>query len=160
MKVKVLSEYGYDEIWKPITNFPNYEVSNLGQVRNITTNKLKACRVDHFGYKCTDLYNNGKSKTIKVHKLVAESFIGNRPLNCEINHIDGNKQNNKVNNLEYVTRSENILHAFRTGLIKVDEKWIEKSKLASKKSHELNNYSGQNNPNSNTRRKLRESTSA
>lgn len=145
MKVQVLSENGYDEEWKSITDFPNYEVSSLGRVKNIITNKLKACRVDLFGYKCTDLYNNGKSKTIKIHKLVAEAFIGDRPLNYDINHIDGNKQNNVYTNLEYCTRSENIRHAFKLGLIKVDDVWREKSRLAAKSK--IGKFLGENNPN-------------
>jgi hypothetical protein len=135
-----------EEIWKTIEEFPNYQVSSFGNVKNIVTEKYKAKNITKFGYERTDLYNNGFHKTMPIHKLVVEAFISKRPMGKQINHIDGNKKNNCLDNLEYVTRSENILHAFRIGLIKVDAAWIEKSKLASKKMHEMYDFSGENNP--------------
>ena len=63
------------------------------------------------------LSKNGKYKPTKVHKLVAAAFIGPRPEGLEINHIDGDHQNNAASNLEYCTQSENMKHAVRLGLV-------------------------------------------
>lgn len=61
-----------------------------------------------------NLYKNGKNKIKKIHRIVAENFIPNPENKPEVNHIDGNKQNNKVDNLEWVTKSENVKHRFST----------------------------------------------
>lgn len=70
------------------------------------------------GYKVVSLCNHGKRKTGKVHRLVAEAFIQNSDNLPEVNHKDGNKANNSVNNLEWCTSSQNRMHAYRTGLQK------------------------------------------
>ena len=113
------------EIWKPIKGYEGlYEVSNLGRVKSLNRyhhrheNILKN-KITKDGYYETTLVKNGKSKFIRSHRLVALTFIDN-PLNkTEVNHKDGNKLNNFVGNLEWVTSSENQLHAYRTGLQKV-----------------------------------------
>lgn len=79
---------------------------------------IKKPSIDKDGYKQVNLSKNGKCTTYKVHRLVALTFIPNPNNYPVINHIDGNKQNNKVDNLEWCTRSENDLHAFRLGLRK------------------------------------------
>lgn len=68
------------------------------------------------GYCMIFLYLNGKRKNKLIHRLVAEAFIPNKEYKKEVNHIDGNKQNNSVNNLEWVTPSENAKHAFKKKL--------------------------------------------
>lgn len=68
------------------------------------------------------LYKNGTPKQCLVHRLVAEAFIDNLGNKAQINHIDGNKQNNKIDNLEWCTSSENNKHAHATGLNKFSEK--------------------------------------
>lgn len=89
------------EIWKTIENFPNYEVSNFGNVRNSIKNKLMTISVRKNGYCVVKLSNNGISKECKVHRLVAIAFIDN-PTNLPyINHKDENKTNNHVSNLEW-----------------------------------------------------------
>lgn len=69
------------------------------------------------GYSRVSLYKHGKPKCHQISRLVASHFICKKPFeNAQVNHIDGNKSNNHVSNLEWVTPSENILHAYRTGL--------------------------------------------
>jgi hypothetical protein len=63
------------------------------------------------------LADSGKYSTFSLHRLVAEAFIGPRPAGMEVNHKDGNKGNNQADNLEYVTKSENVRHAMRLGLV-------------------------------------------
>ena len=106
------------EIWVPVNGFPNTEVSNLGRVRSLFRGQ---CRIRHLikletGYHGIGLQNKTIKKKFKVHRLVAEAFIGERPENLDVNHKDGNKTNNHADNLEYITRSENLKHAFRLGL--------------------------------------------
>ena len=116
------------EIWKPVKNYEElYEVSNLGNIKSIERyivfpnyqylkpQKLLKQFKDGRGYMHVKLYNGeGKSKSLTTHRVVALTFIKN-PLDLlEINHIDGNKLNNHVDNLEWITRSENIKHAYKT----------------------------------------------
>lgn len=118
------------EIWKEIEGFENYyEVSNLGNVRGVdrlipwngtTRNqKGKMCRLieDGAGYIRVDLNKNGKRKLKSVHRLVAGAFLPNTENKPEVNHIDGNKKNNILENLEWVTRSENMKHAVDRKLV-------------------------------------------
>lgn len=79
---------------------------------------VKKFSLDKDGYKQVNLSKNGKYTTYKIHRLVALTFIPNPNNYPVINHIDGDKQNNRVDNLEWCTRSENDLHAFRLGLRK------------------------------------------
>lgn len=105
------------EIWKPVLGYEGlYEVSNLGNIRNMLTNKIfhikKGCP-----YKKVRLKNsNGEAKNLYVHRIVAEAFIDNHDNLPQVNHIDGNKLNNNADNLEWVSSSENIRHAYSTGL--------------------------------------------
>ena len=105
------------ELFKEIPGFLNYVVSTDGKVINIKTNTEKKLGHDHKGYMKVDLYSHGKRKTKRVHVLVADAFLEPDPSRPEINHKDGNKLNNNVTNLERVTKSENMKHAYRTGLI-------------------------------------------
>ena len=123
------------EIWKLIKYFENYEVSSLGQVRSLNyerTGKIKILKpsAQKNKYLRVNLSKNGKHYTKRVHRLVAETFIPNIENKPQVNHIDGNKGNNRVSNLEWATRSENMKHAYNTGL------------------HKLPNNKGKNNPKS------------
>lgn len=98
------------EIWKDIPGYEGkYQVSNKGEIKNIKLNKYRKQRKDKDGYSIVDLFYN-KPKTFKVHRLVALSFIPNPKNLPQINHIDGNKLNNRVNNLEWCTPSFNSNH--------------------------------------------------
>lgn len=115
----------YDEEWEPIPSFSRYEASTLGRLRSLNYKNsgmvivLKPA-INKDGYYCTMLLNdNNKYCSWKVHKFITLAFYGVVPDGLEVNHIDGVKINNRIDNLEYVTRSENILHAIRIGLQKV-----------------------------------------
>ena len=113
---------GLVEIWKDIPEYSNYQVSNLGNVRNMNYHREKRIKQlafipDSDGYLQVKLCKNGIVKLKRVHRLVADAFIDN-PLNKEqVNHIDGNKRNNAITNLEWATSKENMQHAFKTGLM-------------------------------------------
>lgn len=102
---------------KPIPSNPAYLISDSGQVFSTISKKYLKTSCGRAGYPVVGLTAGKGKRTMRtVHSLVAEAFIGSRPANHEINHKDGCKTNNHVNNLEYVTPSENIRHAFTTGL--------------------------------------------
>lgn len=106
------------EIFKKITGYENYEVSNLGRVRNIKTNKFLIQKNDRDYRSVALTYKPGFRKSFRVHRLVALSFIDNPENKPQINHRDGIKSNNNVDNLEWSTASENMLHAYSIGLMK------------------------------------------
>lgn len=99
--------------WEKIDGFNNYSVSDTGLVRNDTTSRiLKPCTGNH-GYYMVFLHKNNKGNQKTVHRLVAAAFIPNTDNKRCVNHIDGNKQNNCVANLEWCTHSENQQHRCR-----------------------------------------------
>ena len=94
------------EIWKSIEGYENYEVSTLGNVKNIKTGKLLKPRPAHHGYLRVCLWNPNP-KDFKIHRLVAKTFIPN-PFNLDtVDHINGITYQNNVENLQWMTRSEN-----------------------------------------------------
>lgn len=94
-------------------------VSSDGQLRNARTGTVYKQTVTNGYYAvCVSLGSRKRLKLIKIHRAIAESFIENPDRKPIINHIDGNKLNNNIENLEWVTYSENLLHAYRTGLSK------------------------------------------
>ena len=96
-------------MWKTIEKEPEYEVSIFGEVRNKTTKHVKSLRTSNKGYVRVTLYPSGI--TYSIHRLVAEAFIPKIDgLNC-VNHKDGRKSNNKVENLEWCTPKQNTRHA-------------------------------------------------
>jgi len=116
------------EIWKTIRNFPDYMISNMGRIKGLkSTNRWKSGRIlesqKKRGYLVVGLTNDYGRKRILIHRLVYENFIKLIKLDMEINHIDGDKKNNCVVNLEEVTPSENIRKAIDIGLIKKGEEY-------------------------------------
>ncbi|WP_461217380.1 NUMOD4 domain-containing protein [Lactococcus cremoris] len=117
------------QTWKPAKGFEKYyEVSDSGNVRSLDRvsnakngstqlrkGQLISPCTNKRGYKQVRLICNGVAKNILVHRLVLLTF---KPINglLQVNHIDGNKENNNINNLEWATAKENIHHAYRTGL--------------------------------------------
>ena len=103
------------EIWKDIKDYEGlYQASNLGRVKRITTGRVLKPLKHANGYLMVKLSKNSIVYTKTVHRLVAEAFIPNPEHKSEINHIDENKTNNNVSNLEWMTRKENINHGTRT----------------------------------------------
>ena len=91
-----------------------YEVSNYGNVKSMFRyKKLLTPTKNKSGYLKVSLYKDKKIKVFSVHRLVAEAFLKNNNNLPEVNHIDGNKENNNVSNLEWCTKQQNILHRFR-----------------------------------------------
>lgn len=95
----------------------NYTIHDNGDVFNNKGRKLKT-RVTKLGYVQTWLTSNYKTKFVFIHRLVAYKYLGNPGEGYEINHKDGNKLNNHISNLEWVTRQTNITHAWDSGLYK------------------------------------------
>lgn len=128
-----------EEIWKDIKGYEGYyQVSNLGKVRskdrlvfhphysNEIKSNLRMWKGQeislHFtrgGYRGVRLYRNNKGKTLRLCRLVAINFIANPENKPCVNHIDGNKENDNVNNLEWVTYTENMAHAVENNLVSI-----------------------------------------
>lgn len=118
------------EVWKDVVGYEGaYEVSNLGRIRSLDRYISGAFNSKRFikgveikssltgnGYLGFNLVKDGKSKMSKVHRVVANAFIDNNELKPEVNHKDGNKNNNHVSNLEWVTKGENQSHAYKNVL--------------------------------------------
>ena len=106
------------EIFKKLKFDCKYEISNVGTIINSKTGNKLRINVNNNGYKYVQLSTNGKRRTYRIHRLVAETFLKNENNLPYINHKDGNKLNNDVKNLEWVTARENNIHARETGLIR------------------------------------------
>lgn len=105
-----------NEIWMPILNYANYEISNFGRVMNVTRNKLKNISTNMHGYKYTVLCRFGKRKNKLIHRIVADHFIDNPKNLPVVNHINAIKSDNLVSNLEWCTQKENVIHSWNMNL--------------------------------------------
>lgn len=118
------------EIWKDVIGYEGlYQISNLGNIKSLDRvlknrwgNYIRKGAVMALNmcnrYAAINLFVNWKFKHCKIHRLVAIAFIPNHENKPEVNHINGNRYDNRAENLEWVTTSENELHAYRTGLKK------------------------------------------
>ena len=118
------------EEWRPVSNTDGkYEVSNLGRVRSLQRNKVRIMpmTMQHHGYRAFMIHVCNKAQCRKVHREVALAFIPNPNNLPEVNHKDGNKANNQVSNLEWVTHQMNVQHSFDTGL-KKGHRWSDEER--------------------------------
>ena len=123
-----------NEIWKDVVGYEGlYKVSNLGRVKKPMGAYSIILKPFVQDYKMVSLSSNHKSRKFLVHRLVAQAFIPNPNDKEEVNHIDGNKLNNVVDNLEWCTKSENVEHAYRLGLSRFTEEHRLKASSASVK---------------------------
>lgn len=117
------------EVWKDIPGYEGkYQASNLGRIKSLPKRKGKGigyvkdeeilkASVEKYGYARVVLHKDGVKKKYQVHRLVAKTFIPNPEQKGYVNHINCNKADNRVENLEWCTDSENMIHAFKNGLV-------------------------------------------
>lgn len=110
------------ERWRNVENHPNYRISSEGRVKNKVTGKVLKGKIDTYGYPQVVLCENGVKQPALIHRLVAKAFVDGYDDDLQVNHIDGDKRNNNVENLEWVTRSENVCHAYSHGLMRRSDK--------------------------------------
>ena len=102
------------ELWKPLKNFPGYEGSTEGRIRNIRTQHILSSTTDKRGYPQVSIYRDKRQRTVKVHKLIGDTYFDDRD-GLDIRHRDNNRMNNRVDNLYLSTRKETINDAFERG---------------------------------------------
>ena len=103
---------------KQIEGYENYAITEDGKVWSYNRDKFMKTRFNRSGYEVVNLYADGMCKTFSVHRLVAQAFIPNPNDYSQINHIDGDKENNNISNLEWCTAGQNNIHAIENGLRK------------------------------------------
>ena len=98
-----------EELWKDIKGYEGlYQVSNLGRVKSLYRNIILKGFIDQDGYRLVTIYRNNTKSNKRIHRLVAQAFIPNPENKSHVNHIDEDKTNNRVDNLEWMTAKENI----------------------------------------------------
>lgn len=102
------------EVWVDVEDYPGYKISSLGRVMSFMrspSGRILKLKPHPKGYMYTRLYNESGSRGFKVHRLVASHFIGNPLGKPQVNHINHDKADNSVENLEWATQSENMIHS-------------------------------------------------
>ena len=124
------------EVWRTIPDFPDYEASSLGRIRS--KNRKDCLGRSKYGkvlsqfvdsrdcYVCVNVWRNGKSKMMRVHRLIAMAFLPNPHNLPEVNHKDENKRNNAVSNLEWCTHQYNNTYGSKRG------KWVGEKNISAK----------------------------
>lgn len=113
-----------NEIWVLAYDYEKYyEVSNTGKIRKLSTKRELVGHISKHGYRRVSLSKNNKNVNVSVHKIVIQSFLGDKK-GFVVNHKNGIKLDNNINNLEWCTISENTLHSYKNGL-QVNKKGIE-----------------------------------
>jgi hypothetical protein len=102
------------EVWKPLKNFPIYNGSSEGRIINIRTQKIQKPMLNKNGSVKVHLYKNGKRHSVKVRRVIAETFLGEHP-GMDVRNKDGDPFNNSVDNLEWCTRSDLVKAAYERG---------------------------------------------
>ena len=137
-----------EEIWKSVPDYEWYQVSNMGRVRSIDREFVNSIGRRCFlkgvmikpkiskGYYRLGIRQKGEKKMVNVHRLVALAFIPNPFKYATVNHINGDKLDNRVENLEWCSAKENILHAYKNNL----NGYVEKSNAKLRKINEINSY--------------------
>lgn len=113
------------EEWRVVAPWPDYAVSSHGRIKRLTTRNsgVAGAILAQFliaGYPSVNVSCNGRRRSVRVHRLVAEAFIPNLNGGTEVNHIDAGRANNHVSNLEWVTASGNRLHGYQFGKLKAE----------------------------------------
>ena len=121
----------------PIPGHARYEISEDGTIRNCLSGKIKSQYIGSTGYYMVSFSYGNKSNPHRVHRLLAFCFIPNPSKLPHINHIDGNKTNNDLGNLQWVTHEANMKHAFATGLVNNSGEKNGQAKLNSEKVREI-----------------------
>jgi hypothetical protein len=112
------------EIWKEVKEYPDYEVSNLGRVKSLARINLRGFKMKERiisgglnggGYNQIPMRNNGIRKNVLAHRLVTKAFIPNIENKPDVNHKNGIKTDNRLENLEWSTTQENVIHAYKNG---------------------------------------------
>lgn len=114
--------------WRTISGYPDYRISDEGQVYSMKRNRLLTITDHGDGYKTVALCKDGKVKHPLLHRLVFETFIGAIPSGCEVNHKDEDKGNNRLDNLEVITHWQNSIYGTRNQRISESNKKWRKSK--------------------------------
>ena len=120
MKFKLIKSETVE--YKEIPGFPGYLISKYGLIKSIKSKKYLKSNIGKQGYRHLVLMKNGKKVCMKIHRLVALTWL-EKPLKeiYEINHKNANKLDNRASNLEWVSKSENLIHAYKMGLLKMPD---------------------------------------
>ena len=94
--------------WRKINDFPNYSVSDEGQIRNDKTGTIRTLNYTYDGYAFITIKKNGKTYAPQIHRLVLQAFCPNENSSLQVNHINGDRKDNRLINLEWLTQQENL----------------------------------------------------
>lgn len=123
------------EMWKTIKGFDNYKVSTFGKVINVKTGKVLIPFTTKNGYLVVSPSRGGKPHKKYIHRLVLETFYPNEDTSLQVNHVNGIKSDNRLDNLEWCTSSENHLHRSRTLGLKSSTEHMNKMRILAEKAH-------------------------